>query len=47
MPITMTIITNGLLSAEPKPLGNCNIIVANMFPADFLPFPLAMATGGR
>src|SRR5258708_39102416 len=39
MPITMTIITNGLLSAEPKPLGNCNIIVANIFPADFLPFP--------
>jgi hypothetical protein len=27
----MTIITNGLLSAEPKPLGICNIIVANIF----------------
>src|SRR5712672_1335473 len=46
MPITMTIITNGLLSAEPKPLGNCNIIVANIFPADFLPFPLYFQLAG-
>src|SRR6266404_7203989 len=46
MPITMTIITNGLLSAEPKPLGNCNIIVANIFPADFLPFPLYFQVAG-
>jgi hypothetical protein len=34
----MTIITNGLPSAAPKPLGACNIIVANMFLPDFLPF---------
>src|SRR5882672_8147034 len=46
MPITMTIITNGLLSAEPKPLGNCNIVVANIFPADFLPFPLYFQAAG-
>ena len=44
MPITMTIITNGLLSADPRPLGICHIIVANMFAADFLPFPLPVAT---
>jgi hypothetical protein len=40
----MTIITSGLPNAAPKPLGACNVIIANMFLPDFLPFPASPRT---